>query len=125
MGKINAARSEELPCRDIVHVTLPSICLVSAYHLPDTFRERLSRTLIPAQQVVEYIHSKLILVFRDKDLIPTLAQIIDRRVDSPLQERSRLPLFIGTSGTAPWFIFKDQKEPACDRLMGTDLLYKL
>ncbi len=124
VGKINAARRKELPRRDLIHLALSAVLPVPVNHLPDPFRQGFSRALIPAEQVIEHIHGELILVFRHNDLIPALAQVVGRRMDCTLQECGSLPLIIGASGVPPGLILKDQEKPACDRLVGADLLHE-
>ncbi len=124
VGKINAARRKELPRRDLIHLALPAVLPVFVNHLPDPFRQGLFCALIPAEQVIEHVHGELILIFRHKDLIPALAQVIGRRMDCPLQKCGSLSRIVGASGIHPGLIFKDQEKPARDRLMGADLLHE-
>ena len=125
VGKVNASRSNKFPGRDMVDLGLPSICQVLCHHLFRPDREGLCGTLVPAQEVVEHIYGEFVLIIRQYHFIPALAQVIGGGMDSGLQGADGFPFLVRAPCAAPGLVFKDQEEPACDCLAGTDLLDEL
>ena len=89
MGKINASGGGKLRRRDMIDLTFPAMLHILRHHLLRPHRQRLDGALVSAQQIVEDINGKLILIFRDDDLIPTLAQVVGGRMDGALEGLDR------------------------------------
>ena len=89
----HASHAETLSCislaKLIPHVfpapTVPCKIPVPRRHFLHFPGERLLCAFIPAEQVIEYIHRKLILIVRDDYLIPALAEIVGCRAHCALQ----------------------------------------
>ena len=60
----------------MVYFILPALLHILRHYLLRPYRQRLDGALIPAQQVIEDINGKFVLVFGDDDLVPTLAQVV-------------------------------------------------
>ena len=84
MGEINAFWGNELPGRDMVCLAFPSVCQILCHDLLCPDRERFYRTFVPAQQVIEHIYGKFILIVRYNDFVPALAQVIGGCMDGGL-----------------------------------------
>ncbi len=77
------------------------------------------------QEVVKHIYGEFVLVIWQHHFIPALAQVIGGGVDGGLQGADGFPFLVRAPCIAPGLVFKDQEEPACDCLAGTDLLDEL
>ena len=86
--------------------------------------QRLLCAFVPAEQVIEHIHRKFILIVRNNHFIPALAEIVGCRADCPLQLGYGFRLLIAAPGI-PRLIFKNQEEPARHGFPGADLLHEL
>ena len=73
----------------MVYFILPPVLHILRHHLLRPYRQRLDGALVPAQQVVEDINGKFILVFRGDDLVSTLAQVVGGRMDGALEGLDR------------------------------------
>ena len=113
MGKINASGGGKLRRRDMIDLTFPAMLHILRHHLLRPHRQRLDGALVSAQQIVEDINGKLILIFRDDDLIPTLAQIVGGRMDGALEGLDRFIFLLRPPGVGPGLILKNQEEPRC------------
>ena len=103
-----------------IHVRQKTLC----GHFLDLGGQGSDRTFVPAQEVVEDINGKFILVIRGNDLVPALTQIVACCMDSSLQG-SHGVAFLIFSGIAPGLMLKDKKKTAGDSFSGTDLLNEL
>ena len=101
MGKINASGGGKLRRRDMIDLTFPAMLHILRHHLLRPHRQRLDGALVSAQQIVEDINGKLILIFRDDDLIPTLAQIVGGRMDGALEGLDRFIFLLRPPGIGP------------------------
>ena len=125
VGKINASGGGKLRCRDMVYFILPALLHILRHYLLRPYRQRLDGALIPAQQVIEDINGKFVLVFGDDDLVPTLAQVVGGRMDGALEGLDCFIFLLRPPGIGPGLILENQKEPPCNSLTGADLLHKI
>ena len=125
MGEVDAFGSGKFNCRDAVNLTLPPLVEILRHNFLCPHRQRLDRTFISAQQIVEDIYGKFVLVFVGNDLVTALTQVIGCRVDSTLEGLDCLIFLFGTPCVVPGLILEDQEEASCNRLMGADLLNKV
>ena len=91
VGKVNGLRSKKIYSRYAAipyafpAATIPRKAPILLHHFLHFPGERLFCAFIPAEQVIEYIHRKLILIVRDDYLIPALAEIVGCRAHCALQ----------------------------------------
>ena len=125
MGEVDAFGRGKFNCRDAVNLTLPPLFEILCRNFLCPYRQGLDRTFISAQQIIENIYGKFVLIFVDNDLVAALTQVIGCRVDSTLERLDCLIFLFGAPCVVPRLILKNQKEASCNRLMGADLLNKV
>ena len=109
----------------MVYFILPALLHILRHYLLRPYRQRLDGALIPAQQVIEDINGKFVLVFGDDDLVPALAQVVGGRMDGALEGLDCFIFLLRPPGIGPGLILENQKEPPCNSLTGADLLHKI
>ena len=109
----------------MIDFILPALLHILRHYLLRPYRQRLDGALIPAQQVIEDINGKFVLVFGDDDLVPTLAQVVGGRMDGALEGLDCFIFLLRPPGIGPGLILENQKEPPCNSLTGADLLHKV
>ena len=110
VGEVDAVRGEELRTGNGVDLRFQSFLLILGNDPANSIRQR--RGGVAAQQMVEGIDHKLIVVFRDQHLIAALLEIIDCGAGCRLQGSNGLRFLVIPFPGCPCLIFKYHEEPA-------------
>ena len=110
VGEVDAVRGEKLRTGNGVDLRFQSFLLILGNNPANSIRQR--RGGVAAQQMVEGIDHKLIVVFRDQHLIAALLEIIDCGAGCRLQGGNGLRFLVIPFPACPCLIFKHHEEPA-------------
>ena len=110
VGEVDAVRGEKLRTGNGVDLRFQSFLLILGNDPANSIRQR--RSGVAAQQMVEGIDRKFIIVFRDQHLIAALLEIIDCGAGCRLQGGNGLRFLVIPFPTCPCLIFKHHEEPA-------------
>ncbi|KAF5035210.1 hypothetical protein DSECCO2_588020 [anaerobic digester metagenome] len=78
MGEIDAVGRAKLTCGDAVQFLCAACRHILRHNLPGPVGQRLIAAGAPAEHIIKYIHSKLVIIFRGNHSIATLSQIVFR-----------------------------------------------
>ena len=110
MGEVDAFGRGKFNCRDAVNLTLPSLLEILCHNFLCPYRQGLDCTFISAQQIIENIYGKFVLIFVDNDLVAALTQVIGCRVDSTLERLDCLIFLFGAPCVVPRSYSKIKKK---------------
>ena len=118
VGKVDAVRGEKLRTGNGVDLRFQPFLLILGNDPANSIRQR--RGGVAAQQMVEGIDRKFIIVFRDQHLIAALLEIIDCGAGCRLQGGNGLRFLVIPFPACPCLIFKYHEEPARGSFPCTD-----
>ena len=122
MGEVQPFRSEELRTRDSIGIlTCGNVLGNDVLH---SLGQGYVGTGLTAENVIQHIYCKFILILRHQHLITALLQIICRCSCSNLQRCDCISLFVCTT-SSQLLIFKGNKETAGSCFTGTDAVNEL
>ena len=118
VGEVDAIRGEKLRTGNSVDLRFQPFLLILGNDPANPIRQR--RSVVAAQQMVEGIDRKLVVVFRDQHLIAALLEIIDCGARCRLQGGDSLRFLVIPFPACPCLIFKHHEEPARGSFPCTD-----
>ena len=119
-GEVDTVRRKEFRAGYCVNFRFQTLFPILRNDLPDTIRKR--HGTVPAEQMVERIDGKFIIVLRNQHLVSALLEVIDRSTGGCLQRGDSFLFLVATFPACPGLILKYHEKATCGSFSGTDLV---